>query len=73
MRMVQALDAGPSILQARTPIPEDETYGELQLRLAELGAMALIEALALIELGQARGDAAGRRRGDVRAEDRSRA
>jgi methionyl-tRNA formyltransferase len=53
MRMVKALDAGPSILQARTPIPGDETYGELQLRLAEMGAMALIEALALIELGRA--------------------
>jgi methionyl-tRNA formyltransferase len=53
MRMVKALDAGPSILQARTPIPEDETYGELQQRLAELGAMALIEALALIGLGSA--------------------
>jgi len=53
MRMVQALDAGPSILQARTPIPEDETFGELRLRLAEMGALALIEALALIDLGKA--------------------
>ena len=32
MRMVPALDAGPVILQASTPILEDETYGELQLR-----------------------------------------
>ena len=53
MRMVQALDAGPSILQVRTPIPEDETYGELRLRLAEMGALALIEALALMDLGKA--------------------
>jgi methionyl-tRNA formyltransferase len=53
MRMVKALDAGPILLQARTPVPADETYGELQLRLAEMGAMALIEALALIDLGQA--------------------
>ena len=53
MRMVRALDAGPSILQVRTPIPDDETYGELELRLAELGAMALIEALTLIDLGKA--------------------
>ena len=53
MRMVKALDAGPIILQARTPIPDDETYGELQLRLAEMGALALIEALALIDLGGA--------------------
>ena len=53
MRMVRALDAGPSILQVRTPIPDDETYGELQLRLAEMGALALIEALALLDLGRA--------------------
>ena len=50
MRMVKALDAGPSILQVRTPIPSDETFGELQLRLAEMGALALIEALALFAL-----------------------
>ena len=53
MRMVQALDAGPSIIQVRTPIPDDETFGELRLRLAEMGALALIEALALIDLGKA--------------------
>src|SRR5215475_256218 len=53
MRMVKALDAGPVILQMRTPIPEDETFGELQLRLAEMGALALIQALALIGLGTA--------------------
>lgn len=53
MRMVKALDAGPMILQVRTPIPEDETYGELRLRLAEMGALALIEALALIDIGEA--------------------
>ena len=52
MRMVKALDAGPIVLQARTPVPADETYGELQLRLAEMGALALIEALALIDIGQ---------------------
>src|SRR5262249_15458704 len=53
MRMVKALDAGPVILQARTPMPDDETYGELQLRLAEMGALALIEALALLGMGTA--------------------
>jgi methionyl-tRNA formyltransferase len=50
MRMVRALDAGPVMLQMRTPIPDDETFGELQLRLAEMGALAVIEALALIDL-----------------------
>jgi methionyl-tRNA formyltransferase len=53
MRMVPALDAGPIVLQARTPIAVDETYGELELRLSELGALALIEALTLLTLGQA--------------------
>jgi methionyl-tRNA formyltransferase len=53
MRMVKALDAGAAILTVRTPIPDDETYGELQMRLAEMGAMALIEALALLGIGAA--------------------
>ena len=53
MRMIPALDAGPIVLQARTPIAPDETYGELELRLSELGALALIEALTLLALGQA--------------------
>lgn len=51
MRMVPALDAGPIILKAKTRIFEDETYGELALRLSELGALALIESLSLMELG----------------------
>lgn len=53
MRMVSALDAGPLLLQAPTPVAEDETYGELRLRLSELGALALVEALTLLELGAA--------------------
>jgi len=52
MRVVPALDAGPILLQADTPIFEDETYGELQVRLAELGALTLVEALSLISLGK---------------------
>jgi methionyl-tRNA formyltransferase len=54
MRVVPALDAGPVVLQLATPIASDETAGELQLRLSELGAQALIEGLALIQLGAAR-------------------
>lgn len=54
MRMVRRMDAGPVILQVPTSIPEDETYGELQLRLSELGALAILEALTLIALGAAR-------------------
>jgi methionyl-tRNA formyltransferase len=53
MRMVPALDAGPVILQAAAPVLEDETYGELQNRLSELGALTLLEALALLGLGAA--------------------
>ena len=53
MRVVPALDAGPVILQAETPIHSDDTFGELTARLSELGSLALIEALALIDLGKA--------------------
>lgn len=51
MQMVPELDAGPILHTARTPILDDETYAELAMRLSELGANALIEALALMELG----------------------
>jgi methionyl-tRNA formyltransferase len=53
MQMVPALDAGPVLLTERTEILADETAGELTLRLSELGAGALIQALALLELGLA--------------------
>lgn len=53
MRMVSALDAGPIIHRVKLPILADETYGELSERLAEEGALALIEALMLLELGKA--------------------
>jgi methionyl-tRNA formyltransferase len=53
MRMVPALDAGPVIHAVTTEILPDETAGELQLRLAELGAEGIVEALALIDLGKA--------------------
>ena len=52
MRMVQALDAGPILLRSRTPIARDETAGELETRLSELGALALVEALTLMSLGK---------------------
>lgn len=51
MRMALALDAGPVLHQLRTPISDDETYGELQARLAELGAIALIESLQVLQAG----------------------
>ena len=54
MRMVPALDAGPVLLQASAPVYDDETYGELRDRLAEMGALTLIEALSLISIGQSK-------------------
>ena len=53
MRMVPALDAGPILVTRTTPIDEEETAGELALRLAELGSMALVEALQLLTAGVA--------------------
>lgn len=45
MRMEAGLDTGPVYAEARTPIGDEETAGELRERLAELGAHALVEAL----------------------------
>jgi len=49
MRMEAGMDTGPILYQVATPIAPDETGGELAVRLAELGAEALIEALTLME------------------------
>lgn len=49
MRMDAGMDTGPILHQVATPIAADETGGELTVRLAELGAEALIEALTLLE------------------------
>jgi methionyl-tRNA formyltransferase len=51
MQMVPALDAGPSLHVVRTPIDEIETFGELHDRLSELGAMAIVQGLALLDAG----------------------
>jgi methionyl-tRNA formyltransferase len=48
MRMVEAMDAGPILHQVEEPILEDETATELWVRLSELGATALAEALTLL-------------------------
>jgi len=53
MQMVARMDAGPIIHQISTPIAPDETGGELTERLAELGALALVEGLALMDIGAA--------------------
>jgi methionyl-tRNA formyltransferase len=51
MQMDAGVDTGPILHQVPTPVATDETAGELEARLAELGALALIEALALMEAG----------------------
>ena len=52
MRMVERMDAGPILYQVRVPIAEDERAGDLWTRLSEVGAAALVQALALLEIGE---------------------
>ena len=54
MRMVEEMDAGPILFQASEPIGPRETASELGARLSELGAQTLVEALALLEVGEIR-------------------
>ena len=49
MQMTAGLDSGPILLQLPHAIAHDITGGELSVHLSELGAQALIEALALME------------------------
>ena len=51
MRMVERMDAGPVFLQTEEPILPGETASELTTRLSEIGAEALVEALALLDAG----------------------
>jgi len=45
------MDAGDILLQRQTTIGTEETYGDLQTRLAQLGAEALCEAMAQLRAG----------------------
>lgn len=49
MRMTEGMDAGPILHQVAEPIAAEETATDLATRLSELGAEALVEALALLE------------------------
>ncbi len=49
MRMVEQMDAGPILFQAEEPIGPEETASDLRMRLSEIGAEALVEALVLLE------------------------
>jgi methionyl-tRNA formyltransferase len=52
MRMEAGLDSGPMLLRVEEPIGPEQTGSELAARLAEIGAEALVEALALLEDGR---------------------
>jgi methionyl-tRNA formyltransferase len=54
MQMEAGLDSGPVLHRVTTPIDPEETAGALMARLADLGALALVEALSLISGGLAR-------------------
>jgi len=51
MLMDAGMDTGDIVLQERTPIADDERYGELHERLAAFGAQALSHALDLARSG----------------------
>lgn len=50
--MTPKLDAGGILLQESVPIWEDETAGELESRLSQLGATLALKAAQLLESGQ---------------------
>jgi methionyl-tRNA formyltransferase len=49
MRMEAGLDSGPMLMRVEEPIQDGESASELGARLAEIGAEALVETLALLE------------------------
>ena len=52
MRLVEKMDAGPVLLQVVEPIHPEESASDLMGRLSEIGAEAMVEALALLEAGE---------------------
>jgi methionyl-tRNA formyltransferase len=57
MRVVLALDAGPMLSRARTPIDPDETSSTLEARLADLGGRLLVETIDQLGHGALLGEA----------------
>ncbi len=53
IHMTPQVDAGPVIAQVATPIHPEETAGQLEQRLAELGASVLAEAVDRVIRGEA--------------------
>ena len=63
MRITEGMDAGPMLLQRVIPIAPEDDAGTLHDRLADLGASALADAMAIL----ARGDAAWAAQDDAQA------
>ena len=55
MKLVEKLDAGDVLLQAKTPISADETAGTLHDRLAKMGAELILPTLEGLEDGSLKG------------------
>jgi methionyl-tRNA formyltransferase len=51
MHMVQKMDAGDVIEKVEVPIGPDETYGELQQKLCDVGSFALFDVIQRFEEG----------------------
>ena len=51
MRIVEQMDAGPMYFQRKIPIEPTDTQGTLKEKLADLGAEAMLEAIALAARG----------------------
>jgi len=56
MQMEEGLDSGPVYHRIETEVAADETGGELTVRLAELGAAALVETLVMLSAGAAKAE-----------------
>jgi methionyl-tRNA formyltransferase len=54
MRVTQKMDSGPILLQRNIAIAPAETQGTLKAKLADLGADALLAALAMLRRGELR-------------------
>lgn len=57
MKLVEKLDAGEMLMQARTPISAQDTAGVLHDRLAAMGAELIVPTLAGLEAGTLKGTA----------------
>ena len=66
IRMTPRIDAGGMIAFARTAIDPDETAGELEDRLAALGAPLVAESIAALAAGTAEDHPSGQVQGHAR-------